>query len=322
MIWSFLAAMIVAFFFAGLEAGLTSVNRIRLRQRAREGQSEAIALDELLRHPGRLLTAILILNLLARILVLSFLYVLLAEYLPALVALLLLVLSLPALALILECLPKIIFRQSPYRRVLLLAGILRWLSWPLAPIGWVLQKIGGRRFDQAKVGATTTVTAPAELREAINSAAGDAVINPLQKHYLHSVLNTRTHATGELSQPLTSLPSVAPGEKVSELLERAGRDKQDVYLVKSAGADVDGVVFVFDLLLDGIRTGSCQSYMRRLPVLQPQESPIIALLKIRAARASLALVEEETSPEPPRIITARSIVSHLLHGSSQVKTQE
>jgi putative hemolysin len=314
MIWSFVAAMIVAFLFAGLEAGLASVNRIRLRQRARQGQPEAVALDELFRNPASLLTSVLLFNLLARILVLSFLYVLLTENLPPLAALLLVLLALAPLALLLDFFPKLIFRQSPYRRVLLLAGILRWLSLPIAPLGKVLKRLGGKRFERTTAGGNPVVTAPAELREAINSASLADVISPLQKHYLHSILNTRSLGLSDLSSSLDEMPFVEQNDKVSLLLERAGEEKQDAYFVRTSEKETVGVIFVFDLLLDGIRSGSCQSYMRRLPVLTPGDAPIIALLKMRAARASLALVIDKNSDVPLRVIAARTIVARLLHG--------
>jgi len=316
MIWSFLGSIIVAFFFAGLEAGLTSVHRVRLRQRVREGLPEAVALENLLRHPGRLLTAILILNLLARIFVIAFAYGLLTGWLPLLPALALLIALLPLLAFFLDFLPKVLFRQSPYRRVLLLAGVLHWLSFPLLPFNWLLEHIGGRRFNRAAAGGRQPVLTPAEIREAINLAVADAAITPLQKHFLHSVLNTRRLTLSALTESLQDWPRVEAEEKVSLLLPRGQAEQREIYLVQSGDATPAGAVFLFDLLLDGVRAGSCQSYMRRLPLLDGGESPLIALLKMRSARAPCALVE--TGANGPRIATARAIVAHLLHGPAKI----
>lgn len=315
MIWSLIAAMVVAFFFAGLETGLASVNRIRLRQRARQGLPEAVRLEDLLRQSAGLFPAILILHLLARIMVLAFLSALLAQWMPSGVAVWLFLLLLPALALLLEFLPKLIFRESPYRRVLLLAGILRWIALPLTPLAWLARRAGvGGVFPAWTKGEGTQVVTPSEVRRAINQAVEDGTISLLQKHYLHSVLNTKSLALSQLSEPLDHLPAIAASESVPTLIERAGREGADIFLVKNTSPSPLGAVFVFDLLLDGIHSGSCQSYMRRIPTLDGAEAPIIALLKMRAARASVAFVKEDPSSAMPRLVFAKSIVAALLHG--------
>ena len=51
----FVVCLLVSFLYSGIEAGLTSLNRARLRSRMHQGDRAAIRLGRLLAHPGRML---------------------------------------------------------------------------------------------------------------------------------------------------------------------------------------------------------------------------------------------------------------------------
>src|SRR5947207_14503978 len=58
----------VSFFFAGIEAGLLSINPVRLRHHVKQLQPSALRLDRLTKRPGRLLITVLLITNLAVIL--------------------------------------------------------------------------------------------------------------------------------------------------------------------------------------------------------------------------------------------------------------
>ena len=52
--------LLISFLYSGIEAGLTSLNRARLRSRIHQGEPAAIRLGRLLAHTGRLLATVLL----------------------------------------------------------------------------------------------------------------------------------------------------------------------------------------------------------------------------------------------------------------------
>ena len=61
MIWlAILVCFAVSFVFSGTEAGLLSVNRVRLKHRLKHRDKSAIILNRLLEHPERLLVTVLL----------------------------------------------------------------------------------------------------------------------------------------------------------------------------------------------------------------------------------------------------------------------
>jgi CBS domain containing-hemolysin-like protein len=58
----------VSFFFAGIEAGLLSVDPVRLRHQVKQGRRSALRLDRLTKRPERLLITVLLVTNLANIL--------------------------------------------------------------------------------------------------------------------------------------------------------------------------------------------------------------------------------------------------------------
>src|SRR3546814_363933 len=58
----------VAFFFAGIEAGLLSIDPVRLRHHVKQRNPSALRLEQLMRHPERLLITVLLITNMANIL--------------------------------------------------------------------------------------------------------------------------------------------------------------------------------------------------------------------------------------------------------------
>ena len=61
MVWiAILLCLLVSFVFSGIEAGILSVNRVRLAHREKAGDEAAIKLNKLLADPERLLVTVLL----------------------------------------------------------------------------------------------------------------------------------------------------------------------------------------------------------------------------------------------------------------------
>ena len=144
ILWlAILGAWTVSFLFAGLEAGLLSVDPVRLRSHVKQRTAGAARLNRLLKHPERSLVTVLIVTnlanilgllLLTKLLVASFAY---AGFFIAGAA------ALPIYLFVLSVLPKSLFRRFPFRALAALGGVLEGASivlWPFLEIGG---RIGG-----------------------------------------------------------------------------------------------------------------------------------------------------------------------------------
>src|SRR5262245_49625768 len=68
MTWVIVACcLLVSFVFSGIEAGILSMNRVRLRHRMKMRDRAALQLNRLLEHPERLLVTVLVVTNLANI---------------------------------------------------------------------------------------------------------------------------------------------------------------------------------------------------------------------------------------------------------------
>jgi putative hemolysin len=151
MIWgAVLICCLVSFVFSGIEAGLLSLNRVRLRHRVKLRDRAAIVLNRLLARPERLLVTVLIVTNLMNAFSLTLATQELVRmwgtrgYLIALAG------ALPVYLLCLELLPKSLFRRFPYRAVAFLSTPLRLADLLLSPLDWcACSSAAGRRASRS-----------------------------------------------------------------------------------------------------------------------------------------------------------------------------
>src|SRR3954462_10112850 len=128
----------VSFFFAGIEAGLLSVDPVRLRHHVKQRGRAALRLDRLIKRPERLLVTVLLITNLANILSLLLLTRQLVGSFGSTGFLWSILIALPIYLFILGVLPKSLFRRFPFRALAALGGMLEWVSillWPVLEIG-------------------------------------------------------------------------------------------------------------------------------------------------------------------------------------------
>src|SRR6266403_1455711 len=133
-----LCCWIVSFVFAGIEAGLLSIDPVRLLQRVKRNVRAALMLNQLLQRPERLLVTVLLITNMADILALLLLtrrLVWTFGYMGFLAALFI---AFPIYIIVLAVFPKSLFRRFPFRALVALAGLLEVVSiilWPVLELG-------------------------------------------------------------------------------------------------------------------------------------------------------------------------------------------
>src|ERR1041385_5743913 len=147
---------LVSFLFAGIEAGLLSVDPVRLRHHVKRGHPAAIVLNHLLQKPERLFVTVLLITNLADILGLLLLTRRLVWTFGPIGFVAALLIGFPIYLFLLSVFPKSLFRRFPFRAVVPLAGLLEFVSailWPVLELGSLVSRIilPGRRKGQVRL---------------------------------------------------------------------------------------------------------------------------------------------------------------------------
>src|SRR5437868_3904788 len=128
----------ISFLFAGIEAGLLSVDPVRLRHHVKQRRQAALRLERLTKRPERLLITVLLVTNMANILGLLLLTKLLVSFFGSAGFFWAIAIALPIYLFVLSVLPKSLFRRFPFRALAALGGVLEWFSillWPVLEIG-------------------------------------------------------------------------------------------------------------------------------------------------------------------------------------------
>jgi CBS domain containing-hemolysin-like protein len=240
-----LLSLTLSFLFSGMEAGVLALNRLRIRQRVRAGDSSARVLYGYLEHPEDFLWTILVGNTLANFAAVSLVIHLLHAQLgerqwllwPSLV---LVVFPLYALG---DLLPKMLFRQFPNRLCLRLARPFRFVHLALSPLvalmAWLARLLlaltGGRTFTGRLFGNRE------ELRMLMQES-GQALSSE-ERTMINRVLDLQSMTVGDLTVPLSHVVTVTlltPLSRVLELCREGGLSRLPVRA--SDGGRITGFV--------------------------------------------------------------------------------
>jgi len=288
--------LLVSFVFSGIEAGIFSVNRVRLAHRAKQRDRGALTLQGLLANPDRMLITVLIVTNLANIFALVLGTRLLVGKCGQSGYLVALGIYLPVYLFGLELLPKSLFRRFPYRALALLAGLLRFLDLLLTPIHWV--GAGAQRLlFGAKGGAPQRLFLGREdFKYLTAESERSGLISKTERQMIHNVVDFRAVTAKDVMTPIDPNEVIRAEEPISRLLSAGSKRGAERWLCDD-GEKITGVVDAFEVLLDGRRdvdAGSCQ---RRIVTVGPNEPAFSVLWKMRAARSTVAVVRgPETRP--------------------------
>ncbi len=312
--WFFLAlCWVVSFVFSGIEAGLLSLDQVRLRHQVKLRNRSAMLLHRLLKRPERLLVTILLVTNLADI---AGLLVLTRRLVASLgwwgypVALLL---AGPIYLFMLGVLPKSLFRRFPYRALAALAGLLEFTSrvfWPLLELG---ARLGGLCLPQ-KESTSRIFAAREDLKQLTVEGELQGSLTSAERAMIHNVVDFRTVKVSDVMRPLGKVIAVSPETTLPELLELSAKTGVDRVPVISSQGNAIGLINVFDVLLDRNRRQSLRDYTRRLVTAAENESAYRIIRRLRAARLTLAGVVD-AEQKLTGIVTVEGLVRRLVQST-------
>jgi CBS domain containing-hemolysin-like protein len=315
MTWTLAAiCLTVSFIFSGVEAGILSVNRVRLRHRVKQKDRAALVLDRLLAQPERLLITVLVVTNLMNV----FAITLVVEGLVRIFALkgylIALAVFLPIYLLGVELLPKSFFRRFPYRALAMLAGPLRLADIVLTPmhrIGEGISRlVGGRESPSQKL-----FVAREDFKYLTIETERAGSLTPVERKMIHGVVDFRSLTARDVMLPVDQVRSIAGRSELTGLIREASTSGIDRWPVKNENGGFSGIVNLLDVALSVRQTGAVESLQRRIVKLAPNEPAYTVLHKLRAARSSMAAVLAADGT-PLGIVTWEAVILRLVKSAA------
>ena len=288
--------LLVSFVFSGIEAGIFSVNRVRLAHQAKQREAAALKLERLLARPDRLLVTVLIVTNFANISAL----ILVTDRIVARFGpqgyWLALGIYLPVFLFGLELLPKSLFRRFPYRALAALAEPLRLANLILTPLhffGEAIQRLmGGKETAMQQ----RLYLAREDFKYFAEEGERTGALTKVESELISNVVDFRGETAKDVMVPLDPARMISASANVGELLQLSAGMHQDRWLVRDETDKIIGVVSAFDALMAGRRDVTVSAYTRRVVTVGINEPAHSVLTKLRAARTTVAVVRGANGP--------------------------
>ena len=284
-------------FFAGIETGIISINRLRLQHFVRRQVKGAATIRHFLTHSDLLLGTTLIgtnlLHVVSAVLAASIGHRLLgaagAALAGALLAALILVFC--------EYIPKAWFQAAPARRTIPFAQVLLAASWILRPFSFavnLLLRWTMPRSDARRVEDKMLVTRE-ELLHLARESAQSGVLTSHESEMIHGVFELTHKTCATLMTPRDKMATVLSTATPEEILALARtREFNRLPVYDPAQQSFVGVVHIFDLLSDESPAGKTAADYMRPPQLVASYLPVDHLLpRMRVTRLPLFLVTDD-----------------------------
>jgi magnesium and cobalt exporter, CNNM family len=310
MTWFVLIFCLAAsFLVSGTEAGILSLNRLRLRHLARQKDRAAVQLQQLLERPARLLVTALVITSLLNIVALVLLVNTLVGWFGWAGYFLTFVLGLPLFLLAVELLPKAIFRRVPYRELASLAVLLDVASMVLTPVIYV-----GSLFAKIVLGLQRPreiFVAREDLKYITSEVERMGMLSSIERQMIHNVVDFRSVKVSDVMISLSKIVTVRPETPIEQLIELSRRSGFDRYPVVDSAGKIVGLVNVFEVLVDRESASTVRHYLRRILTVRSDEQASIVLRRLRASLSSLAAVVDADG-QPTGIVSAEDLLNPLV----------
>ena len=300
----------ISFLFNGIEAGLTSMDPVRLRHHVKLNRPSAVRLDRLLKTPGHLLVTVLLVTNFADIVALLLLTRFLVSRFATTGFLLAILIALPIYLFVLVVLPKSLFRRFPFRALSPLARLLEismTLLWPILATG----TFTGRLFLPAQKKRARLFAAREELKQITSQSEREGSLTATERAMIHNVVDFQSVTAREVMKPLPNVATLKPDSAIEDVLSLSRSSGFDRLPVIGANGDAVGLINVLDILLDKDQPQSLSRYLRRMVTVQESEPASRAVRRLRAARLDLAAVVDQKR-NLIGVVTSEDLVARLV----------
>lgn len=303
-------------FFSGMETGLISLNRVRLRHLVEQKNRRAIMLNRFIENMDRLLGTTLLGTTVTDVIAAVFASALFTRFLGlGYGAELAATIVVTALVLIFgEIVPKTVFRHYPHRLCMTLADALAAAAWVFAPLVallGILMRAITRLAGGGEQPRSLFVTRE-ELKHLAKEGEVEGALTSEERQMIHGVFDFPHKKVHDVMVPLARSVTVALDTGVDELRNISQRTGFARFPVRD-GDKLIGVVNAYEVLFDATATAAdlVKDYMHQSPVVFSTERIDRVLPRLRASRNPISIV---VNPEGQHvgIITIEDIVEEIV----------
>jgi CBS domain containing-hemolysin-like protein len=302
--------------FSGVEAGIFSVNRVRLRHQIKLGDGAARRLDGLLQRPDRVLVTVLVVTNLLNIFALALATQAAGEWLgPWWGNGLVLLVGVPVYVLGVELVPKAVFRRIPHRALAALAEPLRLVDRVLSPMHWLGQRVAGwvagKQEGRADRPERKLFVGREEFKYLTIESERTGSLGQMERRMIHNVVDFRGVRASEVMVPIEAVQCIGAGDSVGTLIERSRAQRIERWPVLGEEGEFVGLVNVLDVALSGRHRGRVEAFQRRIVKVGPGDSAHSVLRRLRAARSTMAAVVGPGG-RPLGVVTWEGLIQKLM----------
>jgi putative hemolysin len=291
----FVFCLAVSFLFSGTEAGLLSLNLLRLRRLARLRDPAAIRLERLLLEPARLFVTVLFVTSLSNITAILILVSQLVAIWGSIGYVLALIVAFPIFLFVTEVLPKSFFRRFPYRALASVAVILEFVSSLLTPLMKLGSWIGRKVFRLQR--PREIFLAREDLKYVTSYVERMGLLSSIERQMIHNVVDFRSVKVRDVMVKMERVSSVPPNMPLDKVIRLSRETKFDRFPVVDQQNRIIGIVNILDVIVDRRPDATAQTYLRRILTVGEDEPASTALRRLRAAPQGLASVRNEAETD-------------------------
>ncbi|NLM96624.1 MAG: HlyC/CorC family transporter, partial [Halanaerobiaceae bacterium] len=283
-------------FFSAAETAIMSVNRVRIRELANDGDKKAIAVDRLINNHTRLLITILIGNNLVNISASSIATFFATELYGSrgvgiatgLVTFIVLFFG--------EITPKALVRRHAVKFSKMVAPVLSWIQRLLSPIIFVFVKI--IEFFIRDGDISRSFLSEEEIRRFVNVSEEEGVIKSSEQKMINSIFEFDDTTVKEVMIPRIDMKCIEENADFTELIKLAiesGHSRIPVF--KETIDRITGIVYVKDLLELLLEKNSAEAKIKdyiRPAYFIPESKKINHLLaEMKKKKVHIAIILDE-----------------------------
>ena len=292
-LWIIFGCWVLSFLFNGIEAGLMSIDPVRLRHNVKLNLPAAVRLDRLLKSPERSLVTVLLITNFVDIVALILLARQFVSRFGAIGFALTVVVAAPIYLFVLGVLPKSLFRRFPFRALAALSSLLEAsvaMLWPILVIGEILGRL---LLPPLAKKSARLFAARDELKQITAQSEREGSLTATERAMIHNVVDFQNVTARDVMKPLSRIESLTPESTADDALNLSRSTGFDRLPVIAKSGDAIGLVNVFDILLDKDGSQSLSRYLRRMVTVQESEPAARAVQRLRVARLGLAAVVDQ-----------------------------
>ena len=245
----FVSCLALSFLLSGMESGVFTLSRLRIRQQMRAGRRSARLLHQFLEDPESFLWTILVGNTVANFIILGLTVVFLFSGLQGHRIWFVVVFSVVVFFFyaLFDLLPKMLFRAFPTRLCLATARVFRFIHLALRPLVWLVERVSDSllAFSGGKVFTGHLFGNREELRFVMQESAQG--LTSEERVMINRVLDLPSLTVRQITKPLDEASTVTketPIHEVLALCRESRRTRLPVWEMRDGQRRIAGVLNV------------------------------------------------------------------------------